>query len=141
VPLLHTVEIKNKTTMAKKPTLKKLIELAGTYAGCVQDIARACDVTRQTVHEWQQKHPEFKEAIANGNDVLVDLALTGLKHLLEQKSERSVHYTLDRLARNKGFGMMLQVTDKSKLDEQLETMTDADIVAEMERSLKRIKNG
>jgi hypothetical protein len=127
--------------MAKKPTLKKLIELAGVYAGCVQDIATACKVTRQTVHKWQQEHAEFKEAIANGNDVLVDLALTGLKHLLEQKSERSVHYTLDRLARNKGFGMMLQVTDKSKLDEQLDSMSEAEILQEMEKSMERIKKG
>lgn len=127
--------------MAKKPTLKKLLELAVTYAGCVSDIAKACGVARQTVHDWQQKHPEFKEAIANGNDVLVDLALTGLKHLLEQKSERTVHYTLDRLARNKGFGMMLQVSDKSKLDEQLDGMSDEDILKEMERSRERIKKG
>lgn len=127
--------------MAKKPTLKKLIELAGVYAGCVGDIAKACKVTRQTVHAWQQEHAEFKEAIANGNDVLVDLALAGLKYQLEQKSERSVHYTLDRLARNKGFGMMLQVTDKSKLDEQLDSMSEADIIAEMERSRERIKKG
>ena len=127
--------------MAKKPSLNKLIELAGTYAGCVTDIANACGVSRQAVNDWQNKHPEFKEAIANGNDVLVDLALTGLKHLLEQKSERTVHYTLDRLARNKGFGMMLQVTDQSKLDEQLDAMSEDDILKEMERSRERIKKG
>lgn len=126
--------------MAKKPTLKKLLELAETYAGCVNDIALACKVNRKTIYEWKQKHPEFKEACENGNDVLVDLALKGLKDLLAKGSEKSVHYTLDRLARDKGFGMLLQVRDKSKLDDQLEEMTDEEILAKMEQSRKRIKN-
>jgi hypothetical protein len=127
--------------MSKKPTLKKLIELAEIYAGCVNDIATACNVTRQTIHGWQQKHPEFKEAIASGNDALVDLAKAGLRYHLEQKSEKTIHYTLDRLGRKEGFGMMLQVTDKSKLDEQLDGMTEAEILAEMEKSMLRIKKG
>ncbi len=122
----------------KKPSKAKLLELARTYAGCRQDVANACGVTRQTVHNWMGAVPEFKEAMDDGNNVLVDLALTGLKHLLEQKSERSVHYTLDRLARDKGFGMMLQVRDKSKVDEQLDEMSDEEIMAEMERSRSRV---
>ena len=126
--------------MAKKPSLKKLLELAETYAGCVNDIAAACNVYRSTIYEWKQKHPEFKEACENGNDILVDLALKGLKDLLAKGSEKSVHYTLDRLARDKGFGMLLQVRDKSKLDDQLEEMTDEEILEKMEKSRKRIND-
>lgn len=122
----------------KKPSKKKLLELAETYAGCVQDIAKGCNVTRQTVLNWKNSDPEFKQACENGKDILVDLALTGLKKLLAQASEKSVHYTLDRLARDKGFGMMLQVRDKSKVDEQLDEMTDEEIMAEIEQSRQRI---
>jgi len=124
--------------MAKKPSKKKLLELAEVYAGCKKDIAKACGVSRQTVHNWIGSDPEFKQACDDGTDVLVDLALSGLKVLLEQNSERSVHYTLDRLARDKGFGMMVQVRDKSKIDEQLDEMSDDEIIAEMERSRQRI---
>lgn len=126
--------------MAKKPTLKKLLELAETYAGCVGDIAEACKVNRNSVTNWKNAHPEFKQACENGNDILVDLALKGLRNLLEKNSEKATLYTLDRLARDKGFGMLLQVRDKSKLDDQLEEMTDEEIVAKMEQSRKRIKD-
>lgn len=125
--------------MAKKPTKKKLLELAETYAGCVGDIAKACNVSRQSVLNWKNADPEFKQACENGNDILVDLALVGLKKLLADGSERSVHYTLDRLARDKGFGMMLQVRDKSKMDEQLDEMSDDEIMKEIELSRKRIE--
>jgi hypothetical protein len=125
--------------MAKKPTKKKLLELAETYAGCVQDIATACNVARQTVSKWKNEDPDFKSACENGNDVLVDLALKGLRDLLSKGSERSVHYTLDRLARDKGFGMLLQIKDKSKLDEQLDEMTDEQILEALAESRSRIE--
>lgn len=124
--------------MAKKPSLKKLIELAETYAGCINDIAAACKTTRQSVYNWKIEHKEFADALAKGNDFMVDLARQGLRHHLEKQSEKSIHYTLDRLGRNQGFGMFLQVTDKSKIDDQLDGMTDEEIMAEMERSRKRI---
>lgn len=123
---------------SKKPSSKKLVELAKIYAGCMQDIADACGVSRQTVWNWKTSDPKFREALAEGNDHLVDLAKSGLRHHLEQKSEKSIHYTLDRLGRKEGFGLMLQVTDKSKLDEQLDEMTDDEIIKEMERSRDRI---
>lgn len=124
--------------MSKKPSKKKLLELAQVYAGCRQDVANACNVSRHTIRNWMEADKEFKDAMDDGNNVLVDLALKGLKHHLEQNSEKTVHYTLDRLARDKGFGMMLQVRDKSKIDEQLDEMSDEEIIAEMERSRERI---
>jgi hypothetical protein len=125
--------------MAKKPSLNKLLELAEKYAGCVNDIADACKVKRQTVWQWKKDHPEFNEAMSKGNDFMLDLAKQGLRYHLEKKSEKTILYTLDRLGRKEGFGMFLQVTDKSKLDDQLDGMTDDQIIEEMERSRKRIE--
>jgi len=125
----------------KKPSTKKLLEAVEHYSGCTMDIARACGVSRGTIYNWRQKDKEFDEAMKKGNDILLDLAKEGLKHLLVNKSEKAILYTLDRLGRKDGYGMMVQVQDKSKLDEQLSNMSDADIMAEMERNLNRIKKG
>lgn len=43
-----------------------------------QEIAKRIGVSRQTMHKWQQEHPEFAEAMARGKEVpdsLVEKAL------------------------------------------------------------------
>ena len=124
-----------------KPTKKKLIELAFTYCGVMTDIAKACGVTRQTVNNWKNKDPMFKQALENGNDHLVDLAISGLKHLLEKNSERSVHYTLDRLARDKGFGQLIQIKDVKKFEDQFEDMSDKELLEYADKAHQKLING
>ena len=104
-----------------------LIQLAKDHAWSVTDVAKACSVSRQSVHNWINKDPEFKEAMDNGNDILVDLAVSGLKHHLEQKSEKTIHYTLDRLARDKGFGKLIKIQDQSKFEDQFDEMSDSEL--------------
>tara|TARA_R110000851_G_scaffold108617_1_gene230045 strand:- start:28985 stop:29395 length:411 start_codon:yes stop_codon:yes gene_type:complete len=125
----------------KKPTKKMLLNLALNHAGCVTDVALACHVERQTVYAWMSKDPQFKQAMNDGNDVLVDLAIKGLKHNLEQNNERSVHYTLDRLARDKGFGQLIKIQDKSKFEDQFDDFSDDELEALMIKTAERIKNG
>lgn len=114
--------------MGKKPSEELLIKLAQQHHGCVVDVAKACKATRQSVYNWMNDHPKFKEQMDKGNDMLVDLAISGLVHHLENNSEKTIHYTLDRLARNKGFGQMIKVQDKSKIDDQLDEMTDEELL-------------
>lgn len=114
--------------MARKPSSAKLVELAYTYAGVIQDIAAACNVSRVSVNNWKNKDEKFREALKNGNDCLVDLALNGLKHHLENKSEKSIHYTLDRLARDKGFGMLIQQKVTNYVEEKLKDKTDEELI-------------
>ena len=127
--------------MGRKPSKRKLLELAETYAGCVTDVAKACEVSRQSVHNWINKDPAFKTAMENGNDVLVDLSMAGLRHHLEAKSERSIHYTLDRLARDKGFGQLVKVQDKSKFEDQFDDLSDDELEDLLIKTSKRIENG
>lgn len=127
--------------MARKPTKKMLIVLAFKYAGVQKDVAEACGVVRQTVAQWQLKDLKFDDAMKKGNDVLVDLSISGLLHHLKEKSEKSIHFTLDRLAREKGFGKMIQVTDRSKFEEQLAVMTEEEMKEKFEKEMKRIQEG
>jgi hypothetical protein len=125
----------------KKPSKKLLIELAVHYAGVVTDIADACGVARMTVYRWMDKDPDFKAQMDDQNTVLVNLAIKGLRYNLENNSERSVHYTLDRLARDKGFGSIIKIQDKSKFEDQFEEMSDSELEDLLIRTTKRIKNG
>lgn len=127
--------------MARKPSKKKLIELAYTYAGVIKDIAAACGVTRLSVNNWKNKDPLFKQALEEGNDRLVDLAISGLKSLLKDKSERSVHYTLDRLARDKGFGQLIQIKDVKKFEDQFDDMSDKELLEYAELAHQKLING
>lgn len=125
----------------KKPSKKKLIEMAKEYAGVITDMANAYGCCRQAMAKWCKDDPQIKEAMEEGRDVLVDLAKSGLKHHLEKKSEKSIHYTLDRLARHQGFGQQISVKDQSKFDQSLEELTDDELVAMLKRNDERIKNG
>jgi DNA invertase Pin-like site-specific DNA recombinase len=131
----------NKMGAPKKPTTAMLLKAVEKYSGCTMDIARALKVDRTTIYRWRQKDKAFDEAMKAGNDILLDLALDGLKDLLKKKDPKVVMYTLDRLGRKQGFGMMVQVQDKSKLDDQLSNMTDEQILEAMESNLKRVKKG
>lgn len=125
----------------KKPSKKMLVELAEHYAGVVTDIADACGVVRMTVYRWMEKDPDFKAQMDDQNTVLVNLAIKGLRYNLEHNSERSVHYTLDRLARDKGFGRLIKIQDKSKFEDQFDELSDAELEELAIRTAKRIGNG
>lgn len=125
----------------RRPSLKVLLELSKEFAGNKTDIAAKIGCSRTALYKWETQLPEFKKANDDQRDVLVDLAIEGLKFHLEKKSEKSIHYTLDRLAKDRGFGNLIQITDKSKLDDQLDLLNDEEIIAEIERSRKRIKGG
>lgn len=117
--------------MARKPSSKKLVELARHYAGVRKDIAKACGTTRQSIHNWMQKDEAFRNAMNDPeltNDLLVDLAVKGLKHHLKKKSERSIHYTLDRLARDRGFGQYITTKTIDSVESKLKDKTDEELL-------------
>ena len=127
--------------MARKPSSKKLVELAETYAGVKTDIATACGVTRQTIHNWINKDPKFREAMEDPtitNDVLVDLSVSGLKHHLENKSEKSIHYTLDRLARDRGFGMLITNKVIDSVENKLKDKSNEELLEYAKKKHMRI---
>ena len=124
-----------------KPAKKILIQLAEKYAGVVTDVAEHCKVSRMTVYRWMEKDPAFKAKMDEGNVILVEKAIKGLVHLLDNNSERSVHYTLDRLARDKGFGQLIKIQDKSKFEDQFDDMSDDELEDLLIKTSERIKNG
>ena len=125
----------------KKPSQAMLITLAKEYAGVITDMAKAYGCSRQAMAKWCKGNEKIKDAMEEGRDVLVDLAKAGLKHHLENKSEKSIHYTLDRLARHEGFGQHISTTDKSKFEDQLDELSDQELMDMMNRNDRRIKEG
>lgn len=132
---------KKATKPKKKPSKRMLIAMAKEYAGVITDMAKSYGCSRQAMAKWCKGDPDIKDAMEEGRDVLVDLAKSGLKHHLEKFSEKSIHYTLDRLARHQGFGQHLTVKDKSKFDESLDELTDDELMEKLNRDQERIKNG
>lgn len=114
--------------MARKPSKKKLKQLIETYGGIKTDIAKACNVSRQSVHNWINSDEDLKQMVENMKDELVDLAKKGLKHHLEQQSEKTIHWTLERLARQDGFGKVVQVKDTTNFQDALNEMTDEELM-------------
>lgn len=130
---------KKKSTARKKPSKKELIELAEEKAGVVKDMADACGVSRKTMHLWIKKDEKLQQAVDDGREILIDLAKSGLKQKLIDGSEKSIIYVLGTLGRKEGFGNVIQVQDRSKLSDQLDDLSDEEILAEIEDSRRRMK--
>ena len=126
--------------MAKKPSKKKLLELIHHHCGIVTDIAKAINVDRRQIYRWieNDKSGELKQAIEDGRDQLIDLAKSGLKKNVEDGLEKSIIYVLGTLGRKEGFGNVIQVQNRDRLDEQLDDMTDEEILEAMADSRRRI---
>lgn len=126
--------------MARKPSRKKLVELIQLHGGILTDMAESCGVSRQSVHAWIKKDPTLKNEIDDARDLFVDLAKKGLKYHLEQQSEKTIHFTLDRLAQKEGFGKLIQIKDKSKFEDQFDDLSDEELEAMLKDRTDRLTN-
>lgn len=127
--------------MAKKPSKRTLIKLIESTGGVVMTMANKYKVTRKTMYEWINNDPETKEALIDSREVLVDFAEEGLFKGVKEGSEKLITYTLSTLGKSRGYIQRLETKDITNIDNHLDELSDAEIIAEMKRSRERIKKG
>lgn len=125
--------------MAKKPSKKKLKEVAIECCGIVKDMADACKASRSQMYRWIEKDPTLKEEIEKARDGLVDIAESNLKKNVEAGKEKSIIYLLGTQGRKRGWGNFIQIQNRDKLDEQLDEMKDDEVLAKMNERLRRMQ--
>ncbi len=133
------IKPKTKKPNAKKPSKQKLIEIAVECCGIITDMARCAKASRRQMYRWTNGDPEIQQAIQDGRDQLVDLAKSALKKNIEAGREKSVIYVLGTLGRKEGFGNFIEVKDRSRLEDNIDELTDDQIVEMMADRTRRLK--
>lgn len=106
-----------------KPSIEQFTHVANACGGILSDISANFGVTRQTVYNWCEADPEFKEALADSRERFVDLAESNLRKLVagvpaiekdemgnsrfagwvERPSETAIIFTLKTRGKKRGY--------------------------------------
>lgn len=125
----------------KRPSKKKLLEVAEKSCGVVTYGANMCKVDRKTFGRWMNQFDWLKTAMIESRDSLVDEAeMTLVEALREKKDVKAAIYITSTLGRKRGYTQMVETRDRSKLKEAMEDLPTEELIAMLERNDKRIKD-
>lgn len=119
-----------------KPPLEQFEQIANACGGILSDIAANFKVARNTVYNWCEADPEFKEALADSRERFVDLAESNLRKLVagvpaiekdelgnsrfagwvERPSETAIIFTLKTRGKKRGYVERQEVTGADGAD-------------------------
>lgn len=77
--------------------------------GVISVAAQKLGVHRQRVYEWIEADPKLKAIITEVREEVLDLAEGKLLEHIRDGSEKSIHFYLDRIGRDRGYGSKVGV--------------------------------
>lgn len=120
---------------------ERIIKAIKESYGIITNTARRLKVSRQALHEWINEDEELKNAVkhAREND-LKDLIEDALVKNIKKGKEASIIFASKTQLRNRGYQERIEVTDKSKLDDQIQQASESDLMEMMAKLQKKIKD-
>lgn len=88
----------------KKDKRKEFIEIFAEKAAC--NISVACKkvgISRRTFYNWYNNDEEFRTAIDDGNEAMIDLAETQLFKNIRDGKEQSIFFYLKTKGKHRGY--------------------------------------
>ena len=121
---------KQKKISYKKPPYKKFKEVADACKGNKTKIAKACQVSRQTIINWCNDDPKFNDAVNEYRGILLDECLNSARLLAlgipdldangkikgwkERPDGFMLKYLIGKFGKDEGFGESLDITTKGE---------------------------
>lgn len=125
----------------KKPSKKRLLEIAEDSCGVVLYAARKANVDRRTFHRWINRYEWLKIAMVEARDLLVDEAEMVLVDAMKEKKDvKAAVYITSTLGRKRGYTQMIETRDRSKLKDAMEDLSNEELIEMLERNGKRIND-
>lgn len=120
---------------------ERIIKAIKESYGIITNTARRLKIARQTLHDWINEDEELKNAVkhAREND-LKDLIEDALVKNIKKGKEASIIFASKTQLRNRGYQERIEVTDKSKLDDQIQQASEQDLLDMMAKLQKRIND-
>ena len=120
---------------------ERIIKAIKESYGIITNTARRLKVSRQALHEWINEDEELKNAVkhAREND-LKDLIEDALVKNIKKGKEASIIFASKTQLRNRGYQERIEVTDKSKLDDQIQQASEQDLLDMIAKLQKKIND-
>ena len=120
---------------------ERIIKAIKESYGIITNTARRLKIARQTLHDWINEDEELKNAVkhAREND-LKDLIEDALVKNIKKGKEASIIFASKTQLRNRGYQERIEVTDKSKLDDQIQQASEQDLLDMMAKLQKKIND-
>lgn len=107
---MHYSRNLTKLTKMAKLTKKMVKEAIVGSAGIVSLVAKRCNVSRQAMSKYFEKHDSFKELLIQEKESLLDLAECKIINLIQTGDTKVVQWFLERKGKVRDYG------DKQELD-------------------------
>ena len=88
----------------KRHSNERITEALRSQGGIIAAAAQVLRVSRQTLYVWIRAEPELQALVAELRDEILDLAEGQLLKAVKDGSERSVHFMLKTIGRERGYG-------------------------------------
>jgi hypothetical protein len=114
----------------KKPDLAKFIRVLKAKAGNISETAKALKVGRRTIYLWKETDPEFREAIEDQTESLIDFAESKLLTSINNGSDTAIIFFLKTRGKARGYIEKSEVDHTTKgesLNKALEKLTDEEL--------------
>ena len=120
---------------------ERIIKAIKESYGIITNTARRLKVSRSSLHDWINEDEELKNAVkhAREND-LKDLIEDALVKNIKKGKEASIIFASKTQLRNRGYQERIEVTDKSKLDDQIQQASESDLMEMMAKLQKKIND-
>ena len=115
-----------------KPKLEEFQKACETSGGILTHVASGFGVSRQTVYNWIENDPDFKDAIKNAREVFFDLVETKIIQKVEAGDNTMLIFVAKTLMKQRGYVERQELSiDRNK--SQYLNLTDEQIEAEIAR--------
>jgi hypothetical protein len=93
---------------ARTITDQQILEAYEQCKGIVVNVAARLKVSRRTIHRRLSKSKKLQEACAEITEANIDRAESKLFDLINDGDRRAITYYLDRKARHRGYGKVVE---------------------------------
>lgn len=104
----------NKSTQLKK---KAMIQAMEQSLGVVTQAAQKAGVGRKTYYEWLQDDPEFKKAIDDIENVVIDFAESKLYSQIKENNTTATIFYLKTKAKHRGYVEKQEIEHSGQIKE------------------------
>jgi hypothetical protein len=114
------------STRTTKTTLKKeqFLEVLEKKMGIVSQATKAMGLDRTTPYRWMREDEDFKDAVSEVQNVVLDFAEGKLYELVQDKNPTAVIFLLKTKGKNRGYIERTEITgmDGGGLDVRIEVV-------------------
>ena len=117
---------------------KRFLRALETSLGVKTPAARRINVDPSTVYRWIKEDPEFAEAVRLVEEQALDFTESHLFQQIADNNPTSTIFHLKTKGKHRGWVERMEVADKSKVEDQLESMSNDEILGLIQDLTKKL---